>query len=122
VSFLLHTTPSSPRRALGQQGVRVREAIAEAQQIGLGARQQCLQSRAPLREGLIAKIAALQLHEIEAVDAHGDMAAVQQRKEIGLAVGASGDLPSMMQDFTGSPRTAAVIPGNPRLSSPPFLP
>jgi hypothetical protein len=49
-----------------------------------------LQPRAPLH-GLIAKVSALQLHKIEAVHAHGDMATVQQREEIGLAVDAGGD-------------------------------
>jgi hypothetical protein len=35
------------------------EALAEAQQIALGASQQRVQARTPLHEGLIAKVAAL---------------------------------------------------------------
>jgi hypothetical protein len=63
--------PSSPARTLGQQGVGVGEALAEAQQIALSAPQLRLQACATLDEGLIAKIAPIQLEQIKTIE-HAD--------------------------------------------------
>jgi hypothetical protein len=55
------------------------------------ARQQRLQSRAALHDGLIAKIAALHFRQVEAIDAHGDVPAVQQGSEIRLTMDVADD-------------------------------
>jgi hypothetical protein len=58
--------------------------------------------RAPLHEGLIAKIAPAQLQQVEGINAHGHVPPVQECKEVGFAVGSSRD--QLAVDDTGPSR------------------
>jgi hypothetical protein len=88
-------------RALRQQNGGVGEAIAKPKQVAFGAPQQRFQPRAPLHEGLIAKVAALQLQQVEGVNAHGHMPAVEEHEEIGPCRGRGSE---------ATVRAVAVIP------------
>jgi hypothetical protein len=80
-----------------------------------------LQPRTPLHEGLIAKVVALQLQQVEGVNARGHVPTVQQARKSGSPwAPAAISSPSMMQDFAGRLRMAAAILGERRVKSPPF--
>ena len=65
------------------------KVLAEPDQIAFGALQQRLS--APIDERLLAEIAPIQFEQIEALDAHGHVSAIEQGEEVGFAPLACGD-------------------------------
>src|SRR5262249_20725655 len=78
ILFLAHDALEAEARTFREQDAGILEAVAVPEQIALGVRQQSLEPRTPLLERLSAEIAPVERHDIEGIDAHGHVRAVQQ--------------------------------------------